>query len=138
MIMQDNTALTTAQRKKLLLAQGAMFRVGLIESTYAVRTNLQSDVLAKSALNSLVTSASSALGHGISLRYLSGANFQTLLPIAISVISLLIKRRSLIKPLLIGAIALGTASAIARFAVKTKNEWKHRVASRNLEKAQHR
>jgi hypothetical protein len=135
MIMQDNTALTTAQRKKLLIAQGAMFRLGLIESTYAVHTNLQPDVLAKSALNSLVTSASSALGHGISLRNLGGANFQTLLPIAISVISLLIKRRSLIKPLLIGAIALGTASAIARFAVKTKNKWQHHVASRNLEKA---
>lgn len=129
MIMQNNTVPSIAQKKKLLIAQGALFRVGLIESTRDARINLQPDVLAKSALNSLVTSASSAFGHGFSLKNLSDANFQTILPIAISAISLLAKRRSLIKPLLIGAITLGAASAIARFVFRKKTERQNRVIS---------
>jgi hypothetical protein len=143
--MRNNPVLTTAQRRTLLIAQGAMFRLGLTESTHIVGANLQPNTLAKSALNSLVTSASSALGHGFSLRSLSNAsletllpNLQTLLPIAISTISLFVKRRSLIKPLLIGAIALGTASTIARFTLKKKRERQRSVASRNHENSQHR
>jgi hypothetical protein len=128
MIMQNNTGLTTTQKKKLLIAQGAMFRLGLIESTQAVRTNLQPDMLARSALNNLMTGASSALGHGFSLKSLSGTNLQTLLPIAISVISLLLKRRSLIKPSLVGAVAIGAASTIARFISTIKKKPENPIA----------
>lgn len=122
--MQHNTGLTPLQKKKLLIAQGAMFRLGLVESAQAVRTNLQPDMLARSALNNLMTGASSALGHGLSLKSLSGTNIQTLLPIAISVISLLLKKRSLIKPSLAGAVALAAATAVTRFvsAKKKKSE----------------
>ena len=138
MIMQNRSVPSTAQKKKLLIAQGARFRVGLTESTRDTLANLQPDVLAKSALNNLVTSASSAFGHKFSLKNLSDANFQTILPIAISAISLIAKRRSLIKPLLIGAITLGAASAIARFVFKRKAERKTRVISRGNADSQHR
>lgn len=131
MIMQNNTVLTTVQKKKLLITQGAMFRLGLTESAHALRTHLQPDVLAKSAMDSIVSTVSSALGHGFNLRSLSDANLQTILPIAISAVSLLVKRRTLIKPVLIGALALGVGSAIARFASEKKHQKQHRVASPN-------
>jgi hypothetical protein len=128
MIMQNNIGLTTTQKKKLLIAQGAMFRLGLIESAQAVRTNLQPEMLARSALNNLMNGVSSALGHGFSLKGLSSTNIQTLLPIAISAISLLLKRRSLIKPSLVGAVALGAASAITGFISATKKKPENSIA----------
>lgn len=120
--MSNNTGPTAAQRKKVLVAQGAMYRLGLVESKNALQANLQPDVLAKSALNSFVTTASTALGHGFNLRNLSGANLQAILPVAISVVSLLAKRKALIKPLLIGAIALAAAIGIARLVSKKKEQ----------------
>lgn len=120
--MSNNTGPTAAQRKKMLVAQGAMYRLGLVKSKNELQANLHPDVLAKSALNSFVTTASTALGHGFNLRNLSGANLQTILPVVISVVSLLAKRKALIKPLLIGAIALAAASGIARLVAKKKKQ----------------
>jgi hypothetical protein len=116
--MPNNAELTTAQRKKLLIAQGVMYRAGLTEAKNAVRANLQTDVLVKGSLSSLVTAASGALGHGFSLRNFREANFQTLLPLLISGVSLLVKKRSLIQPLSAVAVALTTAAAIAGFMFK--------------------
>ena len=116
----NRTELTAAQRKKLLIAQGKMYRLGITESQGVLRANLQPGVLAKSALNGLVTSASAAFGHGFSLRNFSDANLQTILPLLVSAGSLLAKRRSLIKPLLIGAIALAATSAVARVMLRKK------------------
>lgn len=120
MIKSNNTEQTAAQRKQMLVAQGAMYRRGLVESKNELRANLQPAVLAKSALNSFVTTASAALGHGFSLNNIRSANLQTALPLLISVISLLIKRRGLIKPVLIGGIALAAANGIMRLVSKKK------------------
>jgi hypothetical protein len=120
--MPHTTELTAAQKKKLLIVRGAMYRAGLTESQHAVRVNLQPDMLAKSALAGVVTTASAALGTGLSLRGIRDGNFKTILPLLISGFSLLAKRRALIKPALTGAIALTAAVAVARLAVNKKGK----------------
>lgn len=119
---QDTPKPTAAQRKKLLIAQGALYRLGLVESKNALRMNLQPDALAKSAFNGVVDTVSARLGKGLSLRNIGDANLQAFLPLLISVISLLAKRKSLIKPLLIGAAAIVAAGGIARLVRSKKSE----------------
>ena len=120
MIMPDNTETPAELRKKLLIAQGAIYRLRLGESKNAVRTNLQPEALAKSAVNSFVSAASARLGNGLSLKTLGDANWQTVLPLLISVVSLLAKRKSLIKPLLLGGVAFAIAGAAARLVLRKK------------------
>lgn len=136
MTRHEHAGLSTAQRKKMLIAQGAMYRLGLIESRSELRANLRPDVLARSALHSLVTTASGALGRGFDLRNLNAAHLQTVLPLLISAVSLLAKRRSLIKPALAGVIALVAAGAIARFASRKKTQEEHETVSRGHDVAQ--
>lgn len=136
MTRHEHAGLSTAQRKKMLIAQGAMYRLGLIESRSELRANLRPDVLARSALHSLVTTASGALGRGFDLRNLSGANLQTVLPLLVSAVSLLAKRRSLIKPVLVGVIALVAASGIARFALRKKRQSDREDVSRDHDVSQ--
>ncbi len=112
--MPNRAELTATQQKKLLIAQGALYRLRLCESKSAVRENLQVDTLAKSALHSIVSTASSALTHGFSARNPAAVNFQVILPLLISAISLLAKRKSLIRPALIGAMAVAAVAAVAR------------------------
>jgi hypothetical protein len=117
--MQNHTELTAAQKKKLLIAQGAAYRLGLIESKNTVSANLHADALAKHAFSRLAATASTALGHGMSIRSFAEGNFQTILPLLLSGFSLLAKRRRLIKPLLIGAVvsaAAGIAASLVRRA----------------------
>lgn len=131
MIRPDHAGLSAAQRKKMLIAQGAVYRLGLIESRNELRASLQPDALAKSAFNSVVTTVSGALGRGFDLRSLSGAHLQTVLPLLVSAVSLLAKRRSLIKPVLIGVMALAAASGVARFVLKKKNQADRETVSRD-------
>lgn len=118
--MPNNTERTAAQEKKLLIAQGAMYRLGLTESAHAVRTSLQPDVLTRNAVSSLVTAASAAVGAGFNLKNIRNVNYQAILPVLMSGISLLAKRRSLLKPIVGGALAFAAAWTIARLILNRK------------------
>lgn len=118
MITSNRAELTAAQHKKLLITQGAVYRLGLCESKNAVRENLKVDTLAKSALHGVASTISSTLVHGLGARNPVGMNFQIILPLLASGISLLARRKSLIRPVLIGAIALAAAAAVIRAKVR--------------------
>lgn len=102
-----------SDRKKQLIAQGAVYRAEVILGKQAVRASLQPDSLAKSLLHRVALTALSAFRNrgGIGL---TGANLQMLLPLVGSVAALVRKKPLLKRTLAAGAIAAGIAAIVAR------------------------
>ncbi|MBC7413802.1 MAG: hypothetical protein H7327_02580 [Herminiimonas sp.] len=96
------------QRKKALIAEGALRRQQIEVSREILRENLQADRIAKNAVSHFTTAAYAAVDNIFSWNMLRNGNLQTLLPFAASAYSL-VTRRKLIVPILRGAVV---ASAI--------------------------
>ncbi|MGI4849289.1 MAG: hypothetical protein ACRYGK_14290, partial [Janthinobacterium lividum] len=101
------------QRKRLLIAQGAMYRLGLSESKHMVASNMRVDLLAKSALHQLLPRRLGSLGGLLSLRTLKYVNFGSLklalplvLPLLTKGVNLLARPTTLIKPVLVGTTSV--------------------------------
>lgn len=105
-----------AERKRMLIAQGAAYRLGITDARTAVRTSVSAESIAKSAISHVVMGAYTAIKSGAILK---GSNLQFLLPLAISGISKL-SRNSLVKPLARGALVVAAVVAMTRFIVKKK------------------
>lgn len=108
----ENDGMTHEERKRKVLAQGALYRLGVMEAREVVRENLSAESLAKTALNRVFHAATSVFGGGKSLQSLkslkslssaSGVNMQTVTPLLLTGVSLLSKRW-LRKPLMYGGI----------------------------------
>lgn len=109
-----------AQRKRMLIEQGARYRAGIGASKDLVRTNLQMNTLAKNAISHLAANASVAFGGLFNLRNFRNGNAQALLPLLISSLSFFSKRRILIKPAIV-AIGMLAAVGTLAFFVSRKN-----------------
>ncbi|MBB3213940.1 hypothetical protein FHW67_003246 [Herbaspirillum sp. Sphag1AN] len=108
------------QRRRKLLAEGALYRFGIIEAREQVRAGLTPTGLAKSAASRF----SSALGTGVSSLFSGGGNagkiVQSLTPLLVSGMSLLSKRYVRKSFLYYGIITAGVL--LARYvARKAKN-----------------
>jgi hypothetical protein len=108
-------ATPTEQRKQLLIAQGAMFRSGVVVSREAVKHSLRADTLAKNVLKQIGLAAFS------NLRGPSGllSNLPTLAPLLFGGISSL-WRKPKWKPLVRGAVVAGVVAAAVAIVVKKK------------------
>ena len=114
------TPLTYEQRKKALIAEGAMRRHEIDHARYIVRANLHADVIAKNAVSHFTTAAYAAVDNVFSWNSLRNGNLQTLLPFAASAYSLVTKRK-LIVPILRGAVVLSAvAGAVYVLAIKKR------------------
>jgi hypothetical protein len=121
--IMHNESLSVAERKQLLIAQGASHRLGITLGRTAVRTSLSAESLAKSAVSHVAMGAVAAFKGGSMLR---GANLQVLLPLAMRLVSTfsksnLSKKAKWIKPVARGVAALGVVAAIARLVMRKKN-----------------
>jgi hypothetical protein len=114
--------LSLAERKQMLIAQGASYRLGITHGRSAVRTSLSAESLAKSALSHVAMGAVSAIKGGSVLK---SSNLQVILPLALSLISKLSskmpKKTKLVKPLARGALVLGVVAAVARLVMRKRN-----------------
>nr|WP_141913946.1 MULTISPECIES: hypothetical protein [unclassified Herbaspirillum] len=107
---QDD-GMTHEERKRKALAQGALYRLGVMEARDAVRHSLSAESLAKGALSRAAHFATSFIGGDKTLQSirslaaggLGGVNLQSAMPLLITGVSLL-SRRWLRKPLLYGGI----------------------------------
>ncbi|WP_432240057.1 hypothetical protein [Herbaspirillum robiniae] len=103
--------MTHEERKRKVLAQGALYRLGVMEARQVVRENLSAESLAKGALSRVGHFAASFVGGGKtvqSIKSLAGGNFanlnlQSVTPLLMTGASLL-SRRWLRKPLMYGGI----------------------------------
>jgi len=104
-------AMSTQERKKQLIAQGALFRNHIIESRQVVQTHLHPGIIVKGAIEQVVKNV-------IPFKGITGANidFQRFLPLLFSVGSFLSKK-SLLKPVLRGSLAIGSIAMLSALGV---------------------
>jgi len=105
------------ERKRKLLAEGALFRIGIMQARGTVRANLNAESLAKGAFNRIIGAVSSTFSGALSGK--GGSNLQSLSPLLIGGISLLSKRY-LRKPLLYGAV-ISAGGAFAYYLTRRKD-----------------
>lgn len=105
------------ERKRRLLAEGALLRIGLMEGRDTVRANLDAQSLARGALSRLAGAVASMAGGGFFGR---GGSMQSLSSLLIGGISLL-PRRYVRKPLLYGSI-ISAGMVVAYCLRRRRNE----------------
>jgi len=115
---EHSGSLSTAERKRMLIAQGASHRLAITHARVAVRTSLSAESLAKNAISHVAMSALTAFKSGAILK---AGNLQVLLPLAMSIFARLSKKSHLVKPIARGALVLGAVAAITRFVMRKKN-----------------
>lgn len=107
----QDQGMTHEERKRKVLAQGALYRLGVMEAREVVRENLSAESLAKGALSRVGHFAASLVGGGktvqsiksIASTGLGGVNLKSVTPLLMTGASLL-SRRWLRKPLLMGSV----------------------------------
>ncbi|GAA4020140.1 hypothetical protein [Actimicrobium antarcticum] len=110
--------LTLAQRKEVLIRQGANYRAGVHVSIALIGKNLQTDTLARSIVSQLTGTAYAAVGN---LLRVKSANLQTLLPIVVSGLSFAMKAK-LLRPILRTSVIVGGFGAAAYFLFRNKKK----------------
>ena len=106
-------------RKKQLIAQGAVYRAEVLHAKQMTRVGLHPDSLARGALHQVAGVALSMIGKKAGIG-LAGAGAQTLLPLLLSAGSALLRKKSQLKPLLRGSLIAGGVAAVAVFFAKKK------------------
>ena len=100
---------SSAQRKERLLQQCKAYRAAIGQARVVVRDNLGADGIAKTALGLVSTRAQSAFTNFadmLDFKHISSDKLRRLLPLVVSGVSLL-TRRSVLRPILRGALVLG-------------------------------
>ena len=103
--MKNDLQLPADQRKKLLLLQGQMFRLGVIEAKQTLAANLHAEALVKTAVSHLVDGGTEAARQLFTLDALFDGRLAILLPV-LTRSAFFLSRRHLLKPAAIIA-ALG-------------------------------
>ncbi|MGV3655011.1 MAG: hypothetical protein ACO1N5_12425 [Noviherbaspirillum sp.] len=109
--------LSAAERKKLLIAQGRLYRLGIIESREELAASLSMDNLAKAAVGQLSATGSAVLGQALDKGALA-AGASVLWPLLASGASLLVRHRRRLRPSLRGTGALAAAATVAFLAYR--------------------
>ncbi|HJV54295.1 MAG TPA: hypothetical protein VJ652_22715 [Noviherbaspirillum sp.] len=104
--------MTPADRKKQLIAEGRIYRAELMLAKETVRSGLQPETLARNALTRIALVALSVLRNRGST--MPGLNLPALLPLAISGVSALAKRKSLLKATLVAGVAASAVAFVAK------------------------
>lgn len=111
-----------ADRKKQLIAQGAIYRAEVILAKQAAEASLRPDSLGKAALQQIALTAFS-LFRNRKFGGMPGLDLQTVLPIVMGGISALSKKKSLVKTAARGALFAGLAAgAVALLAKRKKTQ----------------
>jgi hypothetical protein len=109
-----------AQQKRLLITQGAVYRAEIMGCAHRVRTNLHADVLARNAINHLTANATAAVHNLFDFKNFTSGNLRTALPLLVSGVSLISRKKALLKPVLVGAAALAAIATGVYFLGKKK------------------
>lgn len=118
-------------RKKQLIAEGAVYRAEILLSKQSAEASLRPDTLARSVLHQAAAAAITAF-RGRNIAGLPGVNLQTLLPLVMGGISALSKRKTLLKTVLRGAVVAGTAAGVAAL-ISRKKKSQPEQANENLQ-----
>lgn len=106
-------------RKRQLIAQGAVYRAEILLAKQAAEDSLRPDTLARSVLHQAAAALIAAFRSG-NIAGLPGMNLQTVLPIVMGGISALSKRKSLLKAVVRGTAVAGAAAGIVALVARRK------------------
>lgn len=106
-------------RKRQLIAQGAVYRAEILLARHAAEDSLRPDTLARSVMHQAAGALIGAIRSG-NIGGLPGVNLQTILPIVMGAISALSKRKSLLKTIVRGAAVAGTAAGVVALVSRKK------------------
>ncbi|MES2740265.1 MAG: hypothetical protein V4754_04865 [Pseudomonadota bacterium] len=107
---------SAAERKKVLIAEGEYFRVGLVHAKLSVGHALQPQALLHGALDHAVGFAHARVDQFLAP---TGVRLETVMPYAMSALSFM-ARRKLIKPAL--AVAVVVAVGVAWFKRRKRSQ----------------
>jgi hypothetical protein len=113
--------LAIAQRKKMLMVEGAIYRSQILHARSAVRSSLQPGALAQSAIGHLTATAGAAVDQVFNLQNFKNGGLKSLLPLLMSGASLLSKR-GLVRPALKVTLVLGAAAAAAYVVMRKRRQ----------------
>lgn len=108
-----------ADRKKYLIAQGAVYRAEIMLAKQDVQAVLQSQSLARSTLQQVARFAFSFIGNK-SNAGLPGISLQTVLPLLTAAAAALTKRKPFFKTILRSTLMAAGAAGIAALIAKMK------------------
>ncbi|HJV72778.1 MAG TPA: hypothetical protein VJ654_01025 [Noviherbaspirillum sp.] len=108
-----------ADRKKYLIAQGAVYRAEIMLAKQDVHAGLQSQSLARSALQQVARVAFSFIANKGNAG-LPGISLQTVLPLLTAAASVLSKRKPFLKTILRSTLMAAAAASIAALIAKSK------------------
>lgn len=104
-------------RKKQLIAQGAVYRAEILLAKEVAEAGLRPDTLARSVLHQVAIAVLAAFRGSGSVPV---ANLQTLLPIVMGGISAFSKHKSAIRTVARGAVIAGAAAGIVALVARKK------------------
>lgn len=110
---------SVSDRKKLLIAQGAMLRADILYSQDMMHAGLRPEALAKSVISHIIPSALNAFKGTGAAASIAQVDLQTVLPLAITGISVVTKRMS-VKAAIRAALAIGAIGVMATIISKKK------------------
>jgi hypothetical protein len=106
--------MNNADRKRKLIAEGRIWRAEVLHAKEAVQEGLRPDSMARRVLGQAAVAGLALLRGKIGFAP-AGINVGTLLPLVVSGVSALARRKALVKPVLRGAAIAGTVAAAAAF-----------------------
>ena len=106
-------------RKRQLIAQGAVYRAEILIAKQAAEDSLRPDTLARNVLHQAAGALIGAFRNR-NMGGLPGVNLQTLLPIIMGGVSALAKRKSLLKTVVRGAAVAGTVAGVVALVARKK------------------
>lgn len=113
--------LNRSDRKKHLIAQGAIYRAEVMLAKQAVQDGLRPETIARNAVHQAMLVGLAALKTR-NIGGLPGINLQNLLPLAMSGVSALSKNKALVKVVLRGAVVAGSVAGVVRVLSKRKKK----------------
>lgn len=116
-----------SDRKKQLIAQGAIYRAEAMLAKQAVQESLKPEAMAKSALHQAMLIGMAAL-NARNIAGLPGINLQRILPLLMGGVSALSQNKPLVKTVLRGAAVAGSVAGLVRLFMK-KNKRSDGAAS---------
>ena len=111
--------MNNADRKRKLIAERRIWRAEVLHAKEAVQEGLRPDSMARRVLGQAAIAGLALLRGKVGLS-LAGINVGTLLPLVVSGVSALARRKALVKPVLRGAALAGTVAAAAAFLFRRR------------------
>lgn len=119
-----------SERKRVLIAQAAVFRHGFLASRHQVREDLRPQALMQAALQQVTGSAGAVVGSLLSLEVLRSGNYKMLLPVVQTAIALIPKKRLLRAITSRRVLRIGALAAAVALCVYGLRRWKRKPGSR--------